>query len=156
MEQAMLQCLPARLSQSCRKKTTASSSPHYYPLPLPSPPLPQRPSWLLLPEFSPLASSHASTWQVNEGRMSQGFLENHGLDKFPEGRGQSNWLLQEPSPGWGELYRHMNCFWKRGGPTGSPWLWELVLGCASSQSSSVLCFQGLELGSGDQGPGTIF
>lgn len=37
-EQAMPQWLPAKLSQSCRKGTTASSPPHYRPLPLPSPP----------------------------------------------------------------------------------------------------------------------
>lgn len=78
-----------------------------------SPPLPQRPSWLLAPEFSLLVSVRARTWQVNEGRSRHSFLENCGLDKLPEAEvyptGFSRSLVQRG------LCRHMNRHWKRGG-----------------------------------------
>lgn len=119
------------------------------------PPLPQRPSWLLLPEFSPLASSQVSTWQVNEGSVSHSFLENRGLDKLPEGRGQSNWLLQEPCPGWA-VQAHDVPLEERWGPTGSSWGWDLVSACASSRCSSVLCFQGARPGLGRPRPRNCF
>lgn len=140
---------PAHLSQSCRKGSTASAPPHSTCFSsLPSP-------WLLLPEFSPLASSQVSTWQVNEGSVSHSFLENRGLDKLPEGRGQSNWLLQEPCPGWAVQARDVPLE-ERWGPTGSSWGWDLVSGCASSQCRSVLCFQGARPGLGRARPRNRF
>lgn len=118
-------------------------------------PLPQRLS-CLLPELNPLASSQASTWQVAEGRVSHSFLENHGLDKLPEGRGQ----VQPASLGALSSVscdRHMNCHWKKGG--------DLLAhhGCGPQflavppPCSAQLCApREPGLGSRDQGTGTIF
>ena len=77
-------------------------------------PLPLRPSWLPLPELSPLASSQAGTWQVDEGRVSHSFLENCGPDKLPKGRGH----VQPASPGTlSSLFcsKYSNCNWKKRG-----------------------------------------
>lgn len=107
-------------------------------------PLPLRPSWLLLPELSPLASSQAGTWQVDEGRVSHSFLENRGLDELPKGRGLSNQPLREPCPAC-SVPGTQTAIGRKGGPTGSPRVWDLVSGCASPQFSSVLCSQGARI-----------
>ena len=125
------------------ESTTASScSPP--PSTSSSLPFPLRPSWLLLPGLSPLASSQAGTWQVDEGRVSHSFLENRGLDELPKGRGHA----QPASPGaLASLFcsRYLNCSWKKRGT------YRLTLGVGPSfwlclaPFSSVLCCQGARI-----------
>lgn len=96
----------------------AGKVPQPQPLPIGicpfPPPSPQRPSWLRLPELSPLASSQASTWQVGEGSVSHSFQENRAPDELPEGE---VWVQLASSEGLSRVgcARHVNCHRKRGG-----------------------------------------
>lgn len=101
----------AAVALTCREAPWQAAAPHHHPIPLLSPP----PEAFLAssPRASPLASSQAGTWQVDEGRVSHSFLENCGLDKLPKGRGH----VQPASPGaLSSLFcsKYLNCNWKRG------------------------------------------